>query len=52
MKDKLELCQDGHTVKLLTPALLEKLAEQVCDLTAEDRAVINMLLEKLNNGEG
>jgi len=47
MKYKLDVQNFGHAVELLTPEILEKLAEQVTDLTDEDRAVLNTLKEKL-----
>ena len=47
MKYKLDVDNCSCRVHLLTPELLEKLAEQVIDLTEEDIAVLNTLKEKL-----
>jgi len=47
MKYKLDVQNFGYAVELLTPDILEKLAEQVHDLTEDDLAVLNSLKEKL-----
>ena len=47
MKKKLDIQNFGYAVELLTPEILEKLAEQIQDLTEEDWVVINDLKERL-----
>lgn len=48
MKNKLDIVSHGYAMELLTPEILEKLAEQVHDLTEADWEVINNLKEKLS----
>jgi len=47
MNYKLDVKNHGYAIELLTPDILDKLAEQVADLTPEDLAVLNSLKEKL-----